>query len=199
MSKFRPDVHWSASAASTRRSESACRRPSVAQPARELGARQGVEQPDHAHGDRRVLDAAHHLPRHVGRLRVEAEDEPGVHVHPGVVDLAHARDDVAPDVLRLARAHERRLVRRLDADEDREEARAPHEGQQLVTIGQVEAGLGRVLERVAVSLAPVRQGLEERLDRLRVADEVVVHEIDVAAVAERVQRLELRGASARWT
>ena len=87
--------------------------------------------------------------------------------------------------------HERVGSGLLDPDEDAEEIRLAHQPQQLVVVGQIDRGFGRELERVSRALLPAFRSRQERLQSLLVADEIVVDEIDMAAIAERVQGLEL--------
>src|ERR1700677_2750887 len=77
------------------------------------------------------------------------------------------------------------------ADEYREEVRVSQQFQQLVVVGHVDRGLGRELERVVALLEPGREFRQECSERLFVADQVVVDEIDVAAVAKLIQSFEL--------
>ena len=65
------------------------------------------------------------------------------------------------------------------------------EPEQFPVVGQIERRLGGELERIVVLFEPNLQLGQERLDRLLIADEVIVDEIDVAAVAETIQRLQL--------
>ena len=83
-------------------------------------------------------------------------------------------------------------VRALDADEEGEEIRLLHHLQQLIIVGDVHRGFGRELERIVVRLLPGLQLGQESLERLLVADQVVVDEVDMAAVAELIEPLELR-------
>jgi hypothetical protein len=81
-------------------------------------------------------------------------------------------------------------TRRLDADEDRGEVRQLHEAQELTVLGDVEADLGHELDRIPARVLPGDERREQRLGVLLVADEIVVHDEDVAD-AEGVDRLDL--------
>jgi hypothetical protein len=62
----------------------------------------------------------------------------------------------------------------------------PHEPEQFLVLGQVQAGLRGELEGPAVLLEPRAELPQERLQRPAVPDQVVVHEVDVPPVPERV-------------
>src|SRR5260221_2151857 len=51
-----------------------------------------------------------------------------------------------------------------------------------VVVGKIDRGLGREAKRIAVCLLPVDQMRQKGLHRLLVADEVVVNEIEMAAI-----------------
>src|SRR5207302_10890849 len=82
-------------------------------------------------------------------------------------------------------------VRALDADKDGEEICLAHQRQQRVVVGEVDRSLGREAEGIAVRLLPADQVWQESLHGLLVADEVVVDEIDPAAMPEPIQGIEL--------
>ncbi len=124
-------------------------------------------------------------------LQVEADDETRDDEHAGGIDLVDAVSDVAARVLLLACMNERLGVGRLDAGEDREEIRRGHEIEQLRVIGEIERRLGRELERITSFPLPDDQLGQELLERALVADKVVVDEVDMAAIAEVVERLQL--------
>ena len=78
----------------------------------------------------------------------------------------------------------------LDADEDREEIRFPHQPQQFVVVGHVDRGFGRELEWVIAGFQPGGKLRQERLERLLVADQVVVDEIHVPAIPKLIERFK---------
>ena len=81
---------------------------------------------------------------------------------------------IAPEILELLRLLQRRVPRRLDADEHAAEVGPVHQLQQFGIVGQVDAGLGGQPQRIAVLLHPGDDLLQQRLGLLLVADEVVV-------------------------
>ena len=125
-------------------------------------------------------------------LAVEADDEARGHEKTGGVEPVDALGDAAPRVLLLAHRDQRRGVGTFDADEDADEIGALHQHQELGIVGEIERGFGGELERIVVRFEPRCEFRQERLDGLLVADEVVVDEVDVAAIAEAIERVELR-------
>ena len=69
-------------------------------------------------------------------------------------------------------------LRRLDADEDGEEAGLPHQLENLGLLGHVERRLAGELQRVAVLLLPGHEMGQHLLRGLAVGDEIVVDEVD---------------------
>src|SRR6516225_813092 len=63
--------------------------------------------------------------------------------------------------------------------------------KQLGVVCQIDRGLRREFERIASFLLPLLQRRKKPFERLLVADEIIVNEVDVAAVAETKQRVEL--------
>ena len=102
-----------------------------------------------------------------------------------------ALGDAAPRVLLLAHRDQRRGVGTLDADEDSDEIGALHQHQELGIVGEIERGFGGELERIVARFEPLCEFRQERLDGLLVADEVVVDEVDMAAIAEAIELVEL--------
>ena len=117
--------------------------------------------------------------------------KPAVTNMPGAVDLVDALGDVAPRVLLLLHRDQRRRVRTFDADEDGEEIGRGHHLQQLGIVGEIDRGLGRELERIVVRALPGDELGKKQPECLLVADEVVVDEVDMAAIADSVERVEL--------
>ena len=118
--------------------------------------------------------------------------KPAVTNMPARVDLVHAVGDAAARILLLAHLHQRLGIRAFDADEHADEIRLVHQPQQFVVVGEIERGLGGELERIIVRFEPRLEVRQECLHRLLVADQIVVDEIDMAAIAERVERIEFR-------
>ncbi len=90
-------------------------------------------------------------------------------------------------------------IRAFDADEDREEIRLAQHRQELAIVGEVHRGFGRELERIAVLPLPRVKLGQEALECLLVADQVVVDEVDMAAIAGGVKRVELGQHLLRWS
>ena len=124
-------------------------------------------------------------------LGVEADNEPGGHENPGGIDLVNALGDAASRVLLFPRRNERIGIGAFDADKDREEIRLPQQIQQLVIVCEIDRCLGRELEGIAARLEPPCQLRQKLLQRLLVADEIVVDEVDMAAIAEAIERVQL--------
>ena len=82
------------------------------------------------------------------------------------------------DVLELLGLAERLLVGALDADEGGDEVGLDHQLHQLGVVGQVDRGLGEEGQRIALPLLPGDHLAEHLLDRLLVADQVVVDDED---------------------
>ena len=68
---------------------------------------------------------------------------------------------------------------------------SPQHPQQFRIVGEIHRRFGGKPERVAALLLPRAQRRQEALERLLVADEVVVDEIHMAAMPEPVERVEL--------
>ncbi len=94
-------------------------------------------------------------------------------------------------ILLLLHRYQRVGIWAFDADKNRDKIRIAHHLQQLVVVGEIDRGFGRELERIAVIPLPNGQYGKELLDRLLVANEIVVDKIEVAAIAEIVQRFDL--------
>jgi hypothetical protein len=97
----------------------------------------------------------------------------------------------APRVLLFAHRDQRRSIGTFDADEDSDEIGALHQHQKLGIVGEIERGFGGELERIIARFEPRCEFRQKRLDGLFVADEVVVDEVDMAAIAEAIERVEL--------
>ena len=69
---------------------------------------------------------------------------------------------------------------------------AVHQHQELGVVGEIERGFGRELERIIVCFEPVCELWQERLHGFLVADEIVVDEVDIAAIAKPVELVEFR-------
>ena len=123
---------------------------------------------------------------------VEADDEAGGHEKTRRIELVNALGNAAPCVLLLAHRNQRRGIGTLDADEDSDEIGPFQQRQEFGIVGEIKRRLSRELEGIVARLKPLRELGQECLDRLLVADEVVVDEIDMAAIAQIVQCVELR-------
>ena len=123
---------------------------------------------------------------------VEAHDEARDDEHAGAMNFVDAVGQAAARVLLLLHLHERLGIRTFDPGEHADEVRRVHQLQQFVVIGKVQRGFGRELERIIVLFQPAREMRQERLHGLLVADQVVVDEIDVAAIAEFIEPIEFR-------
>ncbi len=161
------------------------------QAALQLGVGQRIEQAHHANRDRRRFNALDHRFSGALFLAVKADDEPGMHIHPGPVDLVYAVGQRAPRILFLLRRHEGLGIGAFDADEDRDEIRVAHQRQQRIVVGKIDRGLGPEFERIAPFLLPRDQVRKQLLHGLLVADEIIVDDVDVAAIADPVERIEL--------
>ena len=91
----------------------------------------------------------------------------------------------------LLHLHERRWIRALDADENREEVCVLHRLQQIVIIRDIDRGFGRELERIVALFQPGFEPRQERAKVFLVADEIVIDEIDMPAIAVIVEHLKL--------
>ena len=97
-------------------------------------------------GNAALLDKLHHAVEDVFAIGVEAQDEAAHHLHPIALDGGHAVQQAAPRVLQLVGGDQPRLIRRLNAQKDRLEARILHQLHQLRIVGQVQRGLGQKVE-----------------------------------------------------
>ena len=84
------------------------------------------------------------------------------------------------------------LDRGLDAQKRTVEPGLPHQVEQLVVFGEVDAGFGDESERTPVSLLPFRQMRQHKLDVFLVADEVVVDDEHRSPPTRLLQHIELR-------
>src|SRR5262245_58153886 len=107
------------------------------------------------------------------------------------MDLVNALGDVASRVLLLPVGNERIGIRASDPDKDHEKIRLPQQVEQLVIVREIDRCLGREFERIGARLEPPCQVREKLLQRLLVADEIVVNELDHPAPPEAVKRVEL--------
>ena len=134
-----------------------------------------LEHADHRQRDAVFLDEAELVLEDLSVVAVEADDEPGVHVESRVLDPRQLGvQRVAARVLKLLGFLERFQTRRLDADEHAAEVRPVHQLHDFRLVGQVDAGLGRQPQRVAVPLHPGDDLFQQGLGLLAIADEVVV-------------------------
>ena len=151
--------------------------------------RQRLQQIHGQHRDVRKLDEILQPRLGVGRVGVEAENDAGRDFQAVVVerlDRFHHRDRV---VVLLAHGLERIGLRRLDADEQAEEAGLAHQREDVRLLGDVERRLAGELHRIAVLLLPFDEMRQHLARGLAVADEIVVDEID----HRRMTRLTAHG------
>src|SRR5262245_15210403 len=111
---------------------------------------------------------------------VETQDHAGPDLHAAVLDPPHLlRKAAAPtQILQLLGLLQRLLVRRLDADEDGGDISSDHELHKLLVIGEIDRGFRNEHQRIAIALLPTDHVLQNLLDGLFVADEVVVDDED---------------------
>ncbi len=138
------------------------------------------------------LDQLDHGAGHAALFIVEADNEARGHEHAGGVDLVDAVGDAAARILLLAHLRQRLGIGTFDADEHADEIRLVHQPQQFIVVGEIERGLGGELERIIVLFEPLLEVGQERLHGLLVADQIVVDEIDMPAIAELIQPVEFR-------
>ena len=105
-------------------------------------------------GNGRFLDELGHGIRDPDFLAVEADDEAGVHEHPGAVNLVDALGDIAPGILLLLHAQgspgpDFRCRRKRRRSWPRPSC------QKFLIIGEIDRGFCRKLERIAVLALPV--------------------------------------------
>src|SRR6202023_757378 len=123
-------------------------------------------------------------------LGIKPDDEPRSDEHAGAVDSVHALGKAAPGVLLFLSGNEGFGIGAFDTDEQGEEIRLPHHLQKLRVIRQIHRRFGRELEGIIPLLLPAVQFRQESLECLLVPDQVVVDEVDMAAVTHPVQRVE---------
>ncbi len=112
---------------------------------------------------------------------IEADDHAAPHVDAAVLDAVNPfqqRAGVRPHVLELLGLFQGILVRRLDADEHALEVGEPHQLHQLLVLGEIERGFGEQRERIGAPLLPAYDVAQHRLDRLLVADQIVIDDED---------------------
>ena len=80
----------------------------------------------------------------------------------------------------------------LYAHEDADKIGCIEHRQKFGIVGEVDRGLSREFEGIVARFEPLREFRNECFERLLVADKIVVYEVDMAAVAELVKRVELR-------
>ena len=161
----------------------------------EVGATQGGEETDHRHRDAGLLDELDLGVEYLGAVAVEAEDEAAGDLDALALDRGDGVEQVvvvgAVGVLDLLGLEQRLRVRALDAEEGHGEAGVDHGVEQRLELGQVDAGLGIEVERIAALPLPVGDRGQQPERFLLVADEVVVDQEHRAAPAERVEAVEL--------
>ena len=91
----------------------------------------------------------------------------------------------------LLRLAQRFGIGAFDADEHADEIGLVHQPQQFGIVRQIDRRFGGELERIVVLFEPRSQMRKKGLHGLLVADQVVVHEVDMAAIAKLVEPVEL--------
>ena len=152
-----------------------------------------MQEVDREHRDVRRLDELQHLAAGLGGVGVEAEDDPGHDLHAVIVDDLHRIEDRHDHVVALVDRDQRVGFGRFDPAEDRVERGLAHHRQHVRRTGDVEGRLAGEGDRVAVLLLPRDQVRQQLLDRLAVADDVVVDEVHGAGDAVRQQLVEFGG------
>ena len=123
---------------------------------------------------------------------IEAENHPGPHLHPGVLDATDLLSDAAAttEVLKLLRFAQRVLIGAFDANEDDADIGCRHQLHQFVIVGEVNRRLGHERQREPVHPLPIDDVVEDSLDSAFVADKVVVNDEDDRQTRS-AQRLKL--------
>ncbi len=160
------------------------------QAARQLCRGQGIKQADHADRDRRILDTLDHASGDAALFTVEAHDEARIDENPGLVDRLDALLQAAPRVLLFLHQHEGVRIRAFDADEYGKEIGIGQAAQQVGIIREVDGRLGRKFEGKILLILPAFQVGQEFLQRLLVADQVVINKIHMPSIPQRVQGIE---------
>src|SRR6516164_5450478 len=160
-------------------------------PAPELRVRQRIEEAHHANRDRRLLDQINHRIRCRLRFAVEADDEARGDEKTGGVDGVNALRNAATRVLLLAHRDQSSGIGTLDADKHTDEVGARHQLQQFRVVGEIDRCFRCELERKIARFQPPCEFWKERLDSFLVADEVVVHEVDMASIPQAIEFIEL--------
>src|SRR4029079_10585451 len=112
---------------------------------------------------------------------IEPDDHAAPDIEAMLLYAPHALEQgtgVWPHILQLFGFAERSLIRRLDADENALEIGEPHQLHQLLVLGKIQRSLGEQRQRVSPLLLPLHDVTQHRLDRLLVADQVVVDDED---------------------
>ena len=104
--------------------------------------------------------------------------------------VAGFRDGVAR-ILRLLRRLQDVFVWRLDANQEVLESCLAQQLEQFVVVRDVERDAGRELEGVVVLFEPTRERAQKGFGLLNLADEVVVEEVDLPAISEGVEGVQL--------
>ncbi len=156
--------------------------PFAGEPPCELSVWKRPQLPDDRHRDRRLLDQLDHWIGDRTFLTVETDNETRRHEHACLVDLVDAVADAAARILLLAHRNQRVGIGAFDTHKNDEEIRFLQHPDQFVVVGEIERRFRRKLERKIVLLLPFFKVRKESLDCFFVADQVVVDEIDVAAI-----------------
>src|SRR5271166_2476985 len=161
------------------------------QPPEKLRAGNRLQQADHRRDYATFLDELDLPRKNRGRVTVESNNEPALHLQSRALNALYVSDQVALQVLTLVALGQARFIWCLDADKHFIEPRFDHQPHQILIVGQINRRLGE--ERSAPSaLLPLDQRRQQLLlKRVFVADEIVVHEEDRPAPANPAETIQL--------
>jgi len=120
---------------------------------------------------------------------IEAENHPGPHLHPGVLDATDLLSDAAAttEVLKLLRFAQRVLIGAFDANEDDADIGCRHQLHQFVIVGEDASRAGENRARIEKLVAEL--GLTKQVRLLGRRDDVadVLASLDVLVSASRTE------------
>ena len=158
----------------------------------ELCSVRRVQQAHHRGYDPAFLDEFYQPVEDGGGITVKAHDEPCLDLETGLLDLLHARGQIAVLVLHLAAFGQTFLIGRLDADKDRVEPGADHHAHELLIIGKVDGRFRVKGEGMFFPFHPLNDGREYFFFQLSlVSDEVIIDKKYTAFPSPRVEALKL--------
>ena len=162
----------------------------------EVGALQRRQQPHHGHGNAGFLYEVDLGVEHPFVVSVQAQDESAADLQPLPLNGANGAQQIVlllllVGVLRLLGLEQGLGIGSLDSQEHPVETGLDHGVHQFVVSGQVDAGFGKESEGIAALLLPLGHH-GKKFQRLPlVADEVVVHQEDVAPPTQLIEGVEL--------